>query len=350
MIQLIAHGEVPKADYNAYVDQHPQATPYHRTAWLSAVEQAYGHKGYWLVSTEAGRIAGLLPLSLVKMPFGRAKLTSLPFCDVGGPLADRPDLVDALVQEARELTTKLRASSCELRLEERGIITDADLSDRKVRMLCPLPDSSETLFISYKPKLRSQIRKAEKNGLTARLTRQPSDIDAFYAVYSANMKRLGSPAHGKHWFQALQQEYGDNTVIGLVYLDETPVGAGWLLLNGHTASIPWASTLADYNSLAPNMLLYWQLISHVAENGYSEFDFGRSTFGEGTYRFKKQWGAQPRLLNWQRWGKDGETEAPMPSHGGFGQKVRPMVEQGWQRLPVGVTNVLGPRLRRYITL
>lgn len=350
MIELIAHADAPWADCDAYIERHPQATPYHRTAWLSAVEQAYGHKGYWLVATEAGRLTGLLPLCLVKMPFGRAKLTSLPFCDVGGPLADQPEQVAALIKEARELTSKLRASSCELRLEERRTITDADLNDRKVRMLCPLPDSSETLFSSYKPKLRSQIRKAEKNGLTACLTQEPGDIDAFYAVYSANMKRLGSPAHAKHWFQALQQEYGDNTVTGLVYLDETPVGAGWLLLNGRTASIPWASTLADYNSLAPNMLLYWQLISHVADNGYSVFDFGRSTYGEGTFRFKKQWGAEPRLLDWQRWGKDGEIEAPAATQGGFGQKVRPLVEQGWQQLPASVTDKLGPRLRRYITL
>jgi hypothetical protein len=31
-------------------------------------------------------------------------------------------------------------------------------------------------------------------------------------------------------------------------------------------------------------------------------------------------------------------------------RLRPLVEQVWQQLPLGLTNSLGPRLRRYITL
>ena len=350
MIHLTSQGEAPRADYDSYISLHPLATPYHRTAWLSAVERAYGHKGVWLVSTDKGRINGLLPLCVVKAPLGRAKLTSLPFCDLGGPLADNPGIADTLTQQARALLTKMGAASLELRLERSEIGAGTALEGCKVRMTCQLPPSADTLLSSYKPKLRSQIRKAEKNGLTARLSREASDIDAFYSVYSANMKRLGSPAHSKRWFQALQQEYAHNTVIGLVYKNDTPVGAGWLLLNGHTASIPWASTLAEYNSLSPNMLLYWQLIGHVADQGYTVFDFGRSTYGEGTYRFKKQWGAEPNLLDWQKWGKSGKPETQRAASGGIGRKVRPLVEQGWQWLPAGVTDVLGPRLRRYITL
>jgi hypothetical protein len=30
--------------------------------------------------------------------------------------------------------------------------------------------------------------------------------------------------------------------------------------------------------------------------------------------------------------------------------LRPLIEKAWSRLPLSVTNQLGPRLRRYITL
>jgi hypothetical protein len=42
--------------------------------------------------------------------------------------------------------------------------------------------------------------------------------------------------------------------------------------------------------------------------------------------------------------------AAVAASGGGGSKLRPLIESAWQRLPLAVTNSLGPRLRRYITL
>src|SRR5690554_7212659 len=39
----------PVNEYNQYVAGHSAATPYHRSAWLQATEQAYGHTG-WVIS------------------------------------------------------------------------------------------------------------------------------------------------------------------------------------------------------------------------------------------------------------------------------------------------------------
>jgi hypothetical protein len=47
------------------------------------------------------------------------------------------------------------------------------------------------------------------------------------------------------------------------------------------------------------MLLYWTKLEYACDNGNKTFDFGRSTPGEGTYRFKPQWGAKPQPLHWQ---------------------------------------------------
>ena len=114
--------------------------------------------------------------------------------------------------------------------------------------------------------------------------------------------------------------------------------------------IPWASTLAEYNALAPNMLLYWTIQSQLCERGVRQFDFGRSTFGEGTYKFKKQWGALPVALDWREWDAQGVAPVAAPATAGASSSLRPLIESAWQRLPLAVTNSLGPRLRRYITL
>lgn len=248
----------------------------------------------------------------------------------------------------------MRAAGLELRCSAPGGEDEAALAGRKVRMVLNLPESAAALMQSYPPKLRSQVRKAEKNGLTSEVTSDAAAIGAFYDVYARNMRRLGSPPHSRAWFDAIHRHYsaaGDMFIV-LVHHENKVVGAGWVLLCGDKAVIPWASTLADYNALAPNMLLYWAIQAQLCERGVRQFDFGRSTFGEGTYKFKKQWGALPVALAWREWDAQGVAPvlAPAVTGGGAASKLRPLIESTWQRLPLGVTNRLGPKLRRFITL
>jgi lipid II:glycine glycyltransferase (peptidoglycan interpeptide bridge formation enzyme) len=218
-------------------------------------------------------------------------------------------------------------------------------------MLCELPETSEALFKGYKPKLRSQIRKAEKNGLRSELRTDAEAINLFYDVFAQNMHRLGSPVHSLRWFQDLKAAYGDQMLISLVFKEDKPVGAGIVLVQGKQACIPWASTLEEFNRLAPNMLLYWTFLSHVCDVGCTIFDFGRSTPDEGTYRFKKQWGAKPYELIWTDYSNGGHSDIAHESAGSSKlSQLRPLIENIWCHLPLAFTNWLGPKLRRYITL
>ncbi|WP_336366668.1 FemAB family XrtA/PEP-CTERM system-associated protein [Marinobacter sp. C2H3] len=345
----------PLSDYDAYVASHPRATPYHCSAWLVAVQAGYGHRA-WIVSAHRGeRLCGILPIVEVRRPFGPRALVALPFCDLGGPLADDSEAYTALEAQALRLAQTLKVQSIELRQE--GLMMDPEaerdiaVAPAKVRMLLPLPDSADTLFQGFSAKLRSQIRKAEKNGLTAEIVRGADAITAFYRVYADNMHRLGSPAHSLRWYLALGDAYGEDLRVGLVRLEHTVVGAGIVLIEGNRACIPWASTLAEYNRLAPNMLLYWTLLSQMANGGVQTFDFGRSTPGEGTYRFKKQWGAQPQALDW-RTRTVGAEKTPPHTRASAGPegRLRAVAEQLWRRMPLSMATWLGPKLRRYITL
>ncbi|MCH8499100.1 MAG: GNAT family N-acetyltransferase [Marinobacter sp.] len=348
--------DVPAEAYDRFVASHPQASPYHQRAWLLATVAAYGHEG-WVVSvTRKGEWVGAMPVCRLRRP-GGGPLVSLPFCDLGGPLAQDEAVLAALKAGAQTLMEACGTADIAVRIGGDALteaqITEAEQarSARKVSMLFPLPESSDSLIKSYKPKLRSQIRKAEKNGLTSAVVRGSEGVDAFYPVFAANMRRLGSPVHSKAWFQALADAYGEQMLVGLVYADEQVVGAGIVLVAGRRACIPWASTLADFNHLAPNMLLYWALLSHVTDAGCQWFDFGRSTFGEGTYRFKKQWGAKPYGLTWVHWHSDGRvTESAITEPGNLARKLRQFIEACWQRLPLAIANWLGPKLRKHISL
>jgi hypothetical protein len=74
--------------------------------------------------------------------------------------------------------------------------------------------------------------------------------------------------------------------------------------------------------------------------GYGSFDFGRSTPGEGTYRFKEQWGAKPVQLYWHYWLRNG---SPAPELNPKNPKYQIAIKI-WQRLPVGLTRLIGPAI------
>jgi len=348
-IRLAGNTDAPQWD--AFVERHQDASPYHLWAWKEAVEDAYSHKGYYLLAEENGEIIGVFPLIHMQMFFLSNQLVSLPFCDIGGCLTNSPETEALLINEAIRVGAELKVNTIDIRTHIPQIQTvnrQTTVSSDKVRMLLDLPHGSEILWEKFKSKLRSQISRSTKNGL--RFTWGNQDcVKQFYDVFSANMHDLGSPVHAKCWIQAVLDHYGDAARMGLIHKEGTTIGCGIILMTGKRACIPWASTIREYNNLSPNMLLYWSFLKYAANSGLHRFDFGRSTPGEGTYKFKAQWGPEPQTLYWHTVylncpPKENES-APCKSNG-----KRERLASLWARLPLWVANSLGPRLRRHISL
>jgi len=334
--------------WDSYVLARDDAGPYHLYAWKQAVEKAYGHRSLYLIAEdEEKNEKGILPLFLIKPPLIKGGLVSLPFCDYGGALADDAKVLDALHQSALRYAQELHAR-LELRLRE----PETSLTNRyrmgpqshKARMLLDLPSSSEELWGSFKSKLRSQIKRPQKDGLEFALGAGEL-VNDFYSVFSVNMHDLGSPVHSRELIETVVRSYGQRAHVGIVRSGDKPVAGGVILEINDLVAIPWASALNEYNRSSPNMLLYWGFLAYAADHGFKRFDFGRSTPGEGTYRFKEQWGATPCALHWYT--QDSQNSKVQNKDAGA---LRLLAEKAWSRLPLGVADTLGPMVRRYITL
>jgi CelD/BcsL family acetyltransferase involved in cellulose biosynthesis len=119
--------------WDSYVLSNPDAGPYHLYGWKTAVEKAYGHKGYYLMAEDAidGSCVGVLPLiCFKKMPWGRKSLISLPYCDYAGPLGG-PSVKKALLDKCHDLAQDIGASTIELRCPNKVSFEEAStaLSD-----------------------------------------------------------------------------------------------------------------------------------------------------------------------------------------------------------------------------
>lgn len=335
-----------RTEIDNYLYSARSSVAYQHLQWLEAVYRVYGHAYEYLLAKVKDELVGVLPVSVFRNISGKKQLCSLPFCDVGGVVADNDDIRKKLIEFALDRAGQLQAQPFQLRQRSAEYADNTDMADRKVSMLLDLPESAELLLAGFKSKLRSQIKKAEKNGLVFDFANDEKSIEDFFYVFCRNMHLLGSPTHSIKWFHTLREMYGNDLLVGRVWFEGRIVGAGVLLFSGSNVSIPWASTLRDYNRLAPNMLLYWNLLRVSCERGCRQFDFGRSTYGEGTYNFKKQWGAKPVLLDWLTFDEQGMV---VETVGGKG-RARDVVETVWKKLPLSVVNVIGPRLRGHISL
>lgn len=246
-----------KAAWDSYVWNHSCGVAYHQFAWGQAVKSAYGFEPVYLIAEDQGEVAGVLPLIGLTIPVLGSQLVSLPYCDLGGFLAEDDTVAVALSDYAVNLAKNRNDKKLELRQsaesDEAGQVSKVS----KVRMLLSLPDSSDELMKGFKAKLRSQVKKPMKDGLTTELGGTEL-MDEFYKIMAVNMRDLGSPVHSRRWFKAVVDRYGENVRVGIVRgPGRKAIAGGIILLHKSVVSIPWASTLREYNRLNPNMLLYW---------------------------------------------------------------------------------------------
>lgn len=343
--------DTDKNAWDAYVLQHPDGLAYQLFAWRLAVKKAYGYEAHYLLAEKNHRICGVLPLVDFRIPFFGSTLISLPYCDAGGVLADSGDVEQQLLDAVLDLTKKT-GMKCHIRSTQ-PLLIDRENTTDKVRMLLPLPDSSKVFLASLRSKLRNKINKSLKHGYRVEIG-SSGLIEPFYSIFTKNMHELGSPVHSRSWIEAIVSEYKEKVRIGVVFTPAgIPVAAGMILLHPTTVSNPWASSLREYRHMKPNMLLYSTLLSFAADNGYQQFDFGRSSPGGGTYLFKEQWGAQPSKLYWYDDIGNGsfvKQTDQTKSYSSDRTGRRSMAVRLWQQLPATGAHWLGPRIRRYISL
>lgn len=335
--------EADGAGWDAFVASRPDATPAHRFGWLRVIKDSFGHKVFPLaVSGPDGRVRGVLPLIRLKSRLFGTFLVSVPFLNYGGVLAEDAPAGELLLTEADRLMRENGASHVELRQAGRGV---AELPTRshKVSMHLPLADDEDAQWKALDAKVRNQVRKAVKSGLSARIGGSEL-LDGFYGIFARNMRDLGTPVYAKSFFAHVLEKFPGQSSIILVTGQDRDMAAGLTVWDRGRLEIPWASSIREFNALCPNNLLYWEAIKQAIGLGLACMDFGRSSPDSGTYKFKAQWGAKPLALHWQYLLAEGRDMPDLtPANPRYQAAIRL-----WKRLPVPVTKAIGPWLVRNI--
>ncbi|HET7188410.1 MAG TPA: FemAB family XrtA/PEP-CTERM system-associated protein [Gemmatimonadaceae bacterium] len=333
----------PDAEWDAFVRAQAGWTHFHLIGWRTLLERVFGHECLYFVArdTTSGHVAGVLPLVRVRSLLFGHYLVSMPFLNYGGPLGSA-DAIMALVDHVVALAARTAVKLLELR-SRTPLPIDLPVSHRKLTVVLDLPADANALFTSLPAKLRSQIRRPRKDGVTVKFG--AAEIPAFHQVFAHHMRDLGTPALPKAFFEALADVFPGDVHFAVAYHDEQPIACGCGFLWNGEFEITWASALRSHSAMSPNMLVYWELMERMTRAGAHLFNFGRCSPDSGTHRFKMQWGGREEPLWWYQRAAaaNGVAATPSPDHGIFSLATR-----AWQRLPVALATRLGPSIVRNI--
>lgn len=335
MISVEAYRGTPEA-WDAFARADPLGGFAHLSGWWGLMRDAFGHESLALAAyDESGALAGVLPLVDVRSALFGRYLISMPFLNGGGPLGT-PEARRALAQAAEAEGRRRRVALVELRSHgsapEWGRVTD-----RKITVHLPLPATEAALWERFPSKLRSQIRRGIRESFEVRFG--PAEVPAFYDVFARNMRVLGTPVLPSRVFERVVAALPDVAACAVVYDGARPIAGGFGFAWNGAFELTWASSLREYNARAANMLLYWSLMRRAIADGHQLFDFGRCTPGSGTHRFKRQWGGVDVPLPWTQWAPGASQSPPSPN-----QPVFRAASACWRRLPLAVTNRIGPMI------
>lgn len=345
---LVIQEGVAPALWDRYVRTDPRAEFTHLSGWGRVIEGVYGHRPVYLAAVEtrgdSQKVCGILPLVRFRSMAGGERLVSLPFFDTAGILGASRAVESLLLKRAVALIEGKGCSGLEIRQDFPPICSTRvpglrlKVATLKMGLKLTLDPFPRQMMNRFRSKLRSQINKALKNGLRARIGKQEL-IDPFYEVFSRNMRDLGSPVHSRRFFGGIMDRFRDHAFICVVSHGLKPVAAGFMFRFKDEMKNPWASSLRAFRPLNANMLLYWEMIRFSCNLKLSRFDMGRSTRNASTFRFKQQWQPEERQLYWFQW---------TPGEGGL--SAESLSFRCWPRLPVAMANLLGPMVRRHISL
>ncbi len=324
--------------WDNYVNQHPDATFFHLFGWKKVLEKSFRHKNYYLCALENNNIAGILPLGHIKSLLFGNTLISTPFAVYGGILADNDEVKQLLRQAACDLAEELKVDHLELRNLKREN-PDWPTKELYVYFKKELANNDEDNLKAIPRKQRAMVRKGIKAELQYDVNQ---DVDTFFAAYSESVRNLGTPVFPKKLFMALIDEFKDQSDILTISKNKQLV-ASVLSFYFKDTVLPYyggGTTLA--RTLKGNDFMYWSLIQHAVKKGITVFDYGRSKEGTGSYSFKKNWGFEPQPLFYEYYlVKAKEISDINP----LNPKYQMFIKL-WQKLPLRISQILGPILAR----
>lgn len=282
-------------------------------AWRACGREPFAHPDYvTLFASDAEEAicitltssAGVAILPLILRPMGRLSWAGGTTCmdatspyGYGGPYASDDVEIGDLWAVVSEWMTEHSVVSSFVRLALDAPMSSVlpygtSLKSGAMNVIVDLGRSEEDQWRHYEHKVRKNVNKANRAGLSVELKESFTDLEEFFSLYSSTMDRRGASAwyyFDLEFFSTLTKTMRGSWVAAEVRDDCGRLVSAELILQSDRYLYSFlGGTLREAFPHAPNDLLKHAVIGYGRESGRSGYVLGGGyTVDDGIFRYKR---------------------------------------------------------------
>jgi len=279
--------KISKEKYQEFLNGIQFSTFFHKSEWHEFLEKEFKWLKfeYYSYKDEA-----ILPFARFRV-FGKEKLVSLPFCEYGGPLLLKQEInweefkKDIFSEFGNNIKIKIHP-----RVSDVSGNPSSTLSGLSTHWRTDLENILEQeLWNSLRKTLRQEIDNARKCSLEIRRCGTQQELEKFYALYVANLRRKKTIPYPRPLIQFLCKNASSELSLAS-YKGKIIGGALFLHYSGFTHYF-LSATDYKYRNLGVAHLILWEKIRSLIGKDII-FDLGASPRGSALEIFKRGWGGK----------------------------------------------------------
>ncbi|MFC9335674.1 GNAT family N-acetyltransferase [Arthrobacter sp. NPDC057009] len=231
--------------------------------------------------------------------FERTSLTDIttPY-GYGGPLAwNSPSIEDLAAQFWPLFDAWARTRGVVTEFIRFGLFPDMYLPYpgetvcRSKNIVRTLQLDEESMFMTFESKVRKNVKKARRNGLSVLIDETGSHLTEFLNIYHSTMDRRGANEgyyFSRPFFEALQNKLPGSFIYAHILFEDKIISSELVLVSKDSAYSFLGGTDKDAFDLRPNDYLKYEIIRWAKSQGKQHFVLGGGASpGDGIERYKR---------------------------------------------------------------
>jgi serine/alanine adding enzyme len=292
--------ESPGKEWDEFASRYTDLI-FYQSVWSKVLGKGLGGRPLYFYLKEGGEIVAGLPGILLNFKIFRILYASIPYGSLIGEKSYFIPFMESLDDEFR------RRGIHQVRITESPFLESYHPhSFGSVSAKCSLLDltrfDQENISESYRSEVRRAIHKAKRSDLSVKRLSSREEVEVFYRLYLASMKRNRAMAkYPIQWFYALFEILvpQENADFLFAIRDENEYAAGVVLVYSPTSShYLHNGSVETYLESRPNDLIVDYIIQQGVSKGKNLLDFmGSNPNDLSLIRFKEKWGSHSSDIN-----------------------------------------------------
>lgn len=274
--------DIHRDEWEKFLLEFPRP-PFLQSWTMRAIHEAVGESSITIGIKEKGTLIGVAFVVVVRAK--RGHFFYLPY----GPVFQMHkwqhllELTPYLFQKAREMHIDFIRSSPFIidEKDNRALYYRAGWRRAPLHMLAEhvwwldITPEEDVLLKGMRKTMRNLIRRAQRDGVTIRMSRYLEDVEHFIQIHKSTVERHGFVPYKDEFFRAQFREFvkQDQAVMFLAEYQGRVIAAAMILFYGNMASYHHGASLSEYQKIPASYLLQWEAIREARRRGCEAYNF-----------------------------------------------------------------------------